>query len=1003
MSIARFIDNALLSITEFFNGPSNTFCRLETACDDHTLVADDGTLISFIDLKGCLQMMGPAEFDYAVKNLEASCTGYLKKRGHSLQFVIHRDPDTVREEIDQNFDLMKNTARAMGMDIDSIMDSNASMLERYTASEHCWVVVWTYPYALPPKTRSQASKLAEQTNVPPANAQTMRLNTMDVLLKAHRSFTQACVSAFAKARLWASLMDAHDALWWIRKGVDPEWTSRHWRAVLPGDRIPLREAEAGDPPITGAQYIKAKHQVFPRAAVTDGETVRIGNFLHRPFTMEMAPQQPQAFAEIFRELVKNPFGWRMSFHVSGDGLRGTGLKATLAQIFSFTNSENKMLLQAIRGLEELKTEDGHAIVRFEANFDTWVDTKHFSSEKDARDELEVNLNHFVAALQSWGSMEVREIIGDPLLPFSATLPGFALKTPSAKAAAPFIETLSMMPLARPASPWNQGSLLLRTTDGKLFPVMPMSGEQAAWIEMGFGGLGSGKSFWINCTNWAFLFMPGLDELPNLGIIDIGPSSSGLIRLLEHSLPPHQRKYVATHKLFMSPEYAINPFDTPLGCRKPFESQVQWLVSLLSGLCTPDDKETPPEGVAGLLRACIDRAYENFGHKKARLYQSNLSPEVDEKIKHLDLAIDPHTTWWELVDAFFLEGMTHEATLAQRFAMPLLTDVSALTRDKGFESAYGENNRVPSGEMLTEYVARKLSEASTSYPIFAYPTKFDLGEARIVSLDLEDVAPKGSSAANRQTGIMYLLAMQLVSGRYFYTQNDAEMIQVPGDEEMTQKYREYHQAGIKKMRQLPKRIVLDEFHRATQSGSIVKQVVQRIETITRESRKNLISIGLYSQKIEDMPKAISDLATTHYILGADSPEVQRHLIERYDLNSAGRNALRQLRKPNASGSTCLQISIVKDGYSVHLLMNTAGPQHLWAFSTNRKDMEVRDELYREIGVVDALETLVEQHPGGVEDYIQDKRNENAARGIRSDAIADTVQELIKASRRKKHAA
>jgi len=999
MSLAKFIDNALVAVSEFSGGPSNYYCRLESACDKHTLVADDGTMLSLLELRGSLQMIGNDEFNHAVRSIVASCSGYLNNRGHALQFVIQRDPDTVREEIDANFDLMKSTARAMGMDIDGIMDSHADTLEQHSASEHCWVVMWTYPYALSPKIRSKASKAARKSHLPPAAANTMDMRYMAELHRAHENFSNAIGSAFGKSGLWAEKLTTHEALWWIRKGVDPERTSRGWRPLLPGDPLPLRDADVGNLPITGALYPKIKDQVVPRHALTDGETVRIGNVLHRPFTMELAPQQPQSFASLFRELIKHQFGWRISFMISGDGLHGLGMKETLAQLFTFTNSQNRTLNQAIKGLREMAVgEAGTTIVKFEANFDTWINMKKFRSEKDARDSLDTQANYLVAALQSWGSMEVREIVGDPLLPFSASLPGMSLNSPSARASAPFEEVLDMMPLARPASPWSKGSFLLRSLDGKLFPVAPLSGQQASWIEVGYGGLGAGKSVWINATNWSYLFQPGLDELPHLGIIDIGPSSSGLIRLLEHALPKDQRKYVAAHKLVMSVDHAVNPFDTPLGCRMPFEGQLTFLINMLCALCTPENKPSAPDGVSGLVRECIKRAYQDFGDKKAKIYQPNIDPEIDAKIQHLEIAIDAHTTWWELVDAFYLEGMTHEATLAQRNAVPLLHEVQGYSRDPGFRSVYDFKEEA-SGQAITDFVSRKLTEAYSQYKIFQRSTKFDLGEARVVALDLNDVAPRGGTAADRQTGVMYLLAMHMVSGKYFYTPEDPDSICVPGNEDLTLKYQAHHREAIKKLRQMPKRLILDEVHRAARTGSIVDQITQNIETCTRESRKWLISIGLYSQKLEDMPKAVTDLATTHYILGADSPEVQRMIVERYDLNSAGKGALNQLRKPDRRGATCLASFTCRAGRVQHLLVNTLGPQQLWAFSTTREDMDVRDELYREIGVVNALRVLVENHPDGVKEHINKIRQEFAAQGIRKDAIQHTIEELTEISRRK----
>lgn len=988
--LARFLDDLLLACSEFSGGHISSFCRLESAVDKVTLSADDGTLLSFIELTGSLQLFGPDEFDDALSTLYSTLSPYLQTKGHALQFVTFRDPDGARREVDAFFDPMVATATTLGIDIKSIMNGNADKLAQLTASEHTFVVVWTYPYALPPKTQAVAKKAKRKSNTPKGSAHSMDLSSMDLLKSAHQNFVNAVVGSFQKARLGCNLLSAHQSLHWVRMCICPDLTSDSWLPVLPGDKLPLREPDDGLDPIEGASFPKLKKQLFPRHALTDGEVVEIDNKLHRSCTMELGPQQLCYFMPLFNELLKHPFAWRLSFHISGDGLHGTTIKETLAQILSFTNSENHLLLDSIRGLKELKRA-GNCLVRFEANFDTWVDKRKFQTEKQARDMLATQHNYLVAALQTWGGMDVREVVGDPLIPFSATIPGLSLKTPSAKPAAPLQDVLAMMPITRPASPWQKGSFLLRTIDGKLFPVGMLSSLQASWIEIGYGGLGSGKSVWINSTNWAYIFQPGLDELPHLGIIDIGPSSSGLIQLLKNSLPEHQRKYVAAHKLVMSASHTINPFDTPLGCRKPFESQMVFLTNLLSVFCTPEESEHPHEAVGGLVRLCIENAYNDLASKEQKLYQSNLDPYLDEVIDQLNLRVDEHTTWWEIVDQLFVGGHTHEATLAQRYAVPLLTEVQAYTRDGGVRAMY--NFKVGSGEDICDYVARKLTEACSKYPIFSRPTKFDLGEARIVSLDLNDVAPKGGSAADRQTGIMYMMAWHLVAGKYFYTEEDPDGIEVVGNPDMTLQYREYHRKQIKKLRSMPKRIVMDEFQRISRSGPIVRQISENLETCTRESRKWLISIGIYSQKIEDMPEAITRLATTHYIIGADSPVVQRELCNLYELNSAGKDALKQIGSPDSRGANCLAIFHTAGGMVQQLVTNTQGPHQMWAYSTTREDMDVRNEMYRRIGPIKALDILARHHPGGVKSYAIQKREEYARQGQRRDVIEDIVEELL----------
>ena len=54
------------------------------------------------------------------------------------------------------------------------------------------------------------------------------------------------------------------------------------------------------------------------------------------------------------------------------------------------------------------------------------------------------------------------------------------------------------------------------------------------------------------------------------------------------MPEGKKHLAAYHRLRMTPDYAVNPFDTPLGNRKPLPSHKAFLVNLLSLLATPLD-------------------------------------------------------------------------------------------------------------------------------------------------------------------------------------------------------------------------------------------------------------------------------------------------------------------------------------------------------------------------------------------------------------------------------
>src|SRR3546814_11081246 len=77
-----------------------------------------------------------------------------------------------------------------------------------------------------------------------------------------------------------------------------------------------------------------------------------------------------------------------------------------------------------------------------------------------------------------------------------------------------------------------------------------------------------------------------------------------------------------------------------------------------------------------------------------------------------------------------------------------------------------------GEMVVDVFQRMISTALREYPILTLPTRFDIGQSRVVSLDLDEVAPRGGGPADKQTALMYMLA-RFVLAKDFYL-NEAEI-------------------------------------------------------------------------------------------------------------------------------------------------------------------------------------------------------------------------------------
>jgi intracellular multiplication protein IcmB len=984
----RGVDTVRHGLNDWFAQPAAHYCRLETREDDKILIADDGSMLSVIELFGSLGMIGAQEHSMIVKNIVSSISSRFSTTGHSIQIVMTYDPEGAVAEVHDALLPSKTTAKNLGLNIDSIMDDWEKSVARYCSVEHVFIVAWTRPFVLPPSEIKVARKKMGQNFIKSPNGSKIQDTgkIMTDIKDIHSGFVSQLEDAFTNNNMIIKTLDCHQALWWVRHEIDPAFTSRAWRPVLPGDKLPLKIPDQGGnaDDVSEFFYPSLKQQVFPREAENVGRNmIRVGDHIHAPLSMVLPPQTPKPFNVLFRTLISKQMPWRLSFLFDGDGLSSTTLKSALASVLSFTSTANKKLNRVLDGLreEELK---GVTLLRFQANFDTWVKDSH---DAECLKLIRQRSAELTSAIQAWGTADCGEITGDPLLGLSATIPALMPASPAPASVAPIKKVLHMMPFDRPASPWRAGSIMLRTPDGKIMPYSQGSSLQAAWIDVGFAPMGSGKSVWLNTMNWGFLTQPGLSRLPWLSIIDVGPSSSGLISLIQAILPEDKKYLAAYHRLRMSPEHAINPFDTPLGCRQPFPGHVSFLVNLLSLFGTPLDKEAPQDGIPGIARLAIKSAYEELSDdRNPKIYNPGLDPKVDIYVNELGLHIDHGTSWWEIVDALFEKGYTHEAIRAQRYAVPILGDVAGMMKSEIISSQY--HYTTPAGEKITDFFWRSCIDAISAYPILKQPTRFDIGSAQIISLDLDEVAPRGGPEADRQTGVMYMLARHVVGSHFFMMPADVDYA--------PQLYKEHHSQRIKTLRQDPKRLCYDELHRVARNGSVAKQLVGDLETSARESRKWNLHIGLYSQSVEDIPNIILELATSIFILGTGTKKAVDQMGERLGLNQTTHNAIMNLRKPGKQGASMVALFRTGEGLSTQLLTNTIGMQALWAFSSTTEDVQVRNELYDKIGVDSTLKILSKLYPGGVKSEVEKRKEqigELSATEISTDIIDVLVNEIL----------
>ena len=978
------IERGIRSLSEAFAGPVHSYCRLETV-DNGILVADDGSLLSLLRLEGSLRHVGVEEYETIVSGLTEKLQSTLSKPGHLIQVVFEYDPESSARRVDELLQPSRLTAQNLGLSIGPLLENWGDALKRYCSLETCWLVLWTRPAVLPDSLKKAALKesTVSMNKVPTIPGCQQVSRAVAALHDAHNGFLTGVQDAFKQVDLMVYPLNAHDALRDIRTSIDPEFTSRNWQPLVPGDPLPVRMPD----PDTGKAdelhnilYPDFKGQLWPREGqIVSRSAIRIGDRIYGPLIMTLMPQTPKPFQDFFRVLARRDerLPYRISFLLEDGGLN-MGLKPLLSSVLAFSSSDNKRFNAAVDGLKALDLA-GVCCVKYRICLCTWACIRE-GSEQDAHLLLRRRVAELSKAVQGWGTTDVSEAVGDPLLGFTASLPGMMPSSPAPVTAAPLQDAIGMLPL-RSASPWTEGSLLLRTQDGKIIPFAPNSSEQASWIDVGVAPMGGGKSVFLNALNFAFVTQAGLSRLPWLSIVDVGPSSSGLITLLKENLPEGRKHLAAYHRLRMTPDYSINPFDLPLGNRRPLPSHKSFLSNFLTLLATPPDSDAPAENVPGIIGRAIDLAYLELSDEKGgkpRLYQPNVLPELHQLVVNEGIPLDASTSWWEIVDALFDRGFIHEALQAQRFAVPLLGDVvSQLRQNKGIENTYEQHT------IMT--VWRSIIDAIEAYVILKEPTQFDLGDAQVVSLDLDEVAPRGGPTADRQSAVMYMLARHVLGARFFLMPDDVKL--------MPEKYQPYHAERVEAIREDPKRFCYDEAHRVTKNTSVAGQLQADMTTMARESRKWLLSMGLYTQDIDDVPPILTELATTILVLGAGTERSIKNLADRFALNGACQYALARLGKPGRAGANLVAVFQTGSGRSQLVLTLTIGGQPLWAFSTTAEDVAIRNNLYKRLGPSEALRRLATRFPGGsAKAEVERRRRMVTDQTAADDALVNVIHEI-----------
>ncbi len=967
--------------------PIESFIRLETADDETTFVSKDGSMVTLVAVHGSNQIIGDTEYRSIVERATMKLGSRFDRPGQAWQIYFARNPDDTANELKRLIRPVRITARAIGLDVEDLLDERERHLSHYISSEKAFFVLWTRPAVLTKAAVADEKKRSKEKKWVNARESQYPHAAMESMRARHKSFVGGVTTVLDELQIRTTVLEVHEAMRQMRTSIFPAREHNQFQACLPGDPVPPRATSSN------ADYSEilwptlASQLAIGEAEVLSPTLVRIDNLVWGAMDLTLAPMDPMPFPQLLGRMQEGGIPFRISYLVESGGIQGAAFRKAVASILAFTSESNKQIRRSLEGLAEYAR--NKPVVRLRVTLATWAPANNVPL-------LEQRVSMLMQAVESWGYCQVSQTSGDPLDAVMSSALGIACASTAPAAVAPLQEVVKILPWQRACSPFESGPILLRTADGKVWPYETGSALSTLWFDLIYAQPGAGKSVLLNALNLGTCLKPGLSNLPYVSIIDIGPSSSGLIAMLRDALPPERRHEVAHYKLRMTPEYAVNPFDTQLGCRYPLIDERSYLVELLTLISTAPGQTTPYDGIGQLAGMVVDEMFrwraDKIANSEPRPYISRIDHAIDDAVMEHKVEVGPDTTWWDIVDGLFEANDIHHAAMAQRYAVPTLTDAAIAARRPQIRALLDETSIGSSSEGVIHAFERMIASAIREFPILSSITKFDISGARVCALDLQDVSPQGDETADRQTALMYMLARHTLV-RSWWLGEDAL-------KNMPRKYVPYHGKRLTDIKETAKRICFDEFHRTSRSTAVRSQVIRDV----REGRKWGVQIALSSQLLDDFSDDMVDLATGVWILGAAlSERAVNFSVERFGLSDTAKWVMRnRLTGPRASGAPALFILGTNEGRYEQFLINTLGPIELWALSTSQEDVAIRSRLYQRIGGAKARRVLARAYPRGsartelrrrITQRTEAGEVENAAVSIVTDEM---VEELIRMS-------
>ena len=921
--VIRAIDKLIASTGDALLGRDiRDTIEIEAVIDETAFLAAHHKMVSLIEIHGAISPKGSEAYGEVVDNITTILSRHLKTSAAIYQIFYDFKPEP-------NLELMFNPARkaaaSIDLDVDEIINEKIHENTKYAHSERVFICIYTLP------------AIINDENKPPQKTPKGRLGrgqayyaALTILVDAHKEHTSQIVRGLSNEGLEASIITTDDALKitlnMLEKTGDVTFDSitrnnRYLRthAEEHQEVLPLRISD---------QIIQSNYRVQKDIVSNDA-------YLFAPMQMIMPNKTNLEFDKLISAMKVAGVEARLAITLSG-GVKRVPHSALLGS-FGKLSPSNKPINNAREAIKkEYNSEDlvnmsmlvvNREEIKMSENTPEYDYTQIFRGRVATKE-----------ALGSWGGVQVNSTLPDNLEALMASVPLLIPRHIAKMISPPLVDVISMLPINRPYLPWKHGSALFLSSDGKPLPYSQISGQSAS-VTLVTGPPGYGKSALMGSLNLAYMTEDGGSAaIPIFKGIDFGSSTQGLIDTIKlgmNDAKQHDINYITVSN---TADFAANPFDTSPLCRYPSASQKSFLVSFLQVTQMPmEDYKSLP----GLCTTVITQAYARYSdadmNRDAKRYSRGTDLIIDTAIESLSMTVtDQGENWWSLADRFFELGEHELCRIAQSYAVPTYSDLSAVA---GSEIITQEYNDTYAGQSAVSFFQRTLREVIDQYPILRGNSKFNATNARILILNLnnvvDSVAPQ-SLGEKQKNAIFYLWALRLLTEDFFTNENE----HAAAAQNMPTAYASYYIEKTKAFKSTKKRFLIDEYQRINNVPVAKAQVDQMIE----QGRSSGIHVIVASPQHSNFSKAIQELSTSIFICGAGSKNAAREVVEHYGLDPHHEELIRAIKKPGPNGSSAFAIFRTDAGIHKLIVRLIEGPQMLAALATEQDDRYVREQFY-----------------------------------------------------------